>query len=519
MNCTGTLCGIDSETTLIENGYTWPEVVVAGFACNGHVDIVQWQYLEQYQKEFVKINPDTKFVFFNNAFDINVMGRDIWLEEMKKDNRIMELSVSYKIYLTGTEGWIPPRVTLYDVALRTLGVKLNKEDGTRTSFNRQTPLSMEQILYLVEDCVATELCGLKYNNMPTESIQARASFVLSEISHNGMLVDKEHLYALRTKMLMEMSELAQKLRSFGYKIKKDTDKMTQDARFDAICKAFGVPNVANRLQSLGLKSIPKPAFWILAANLLNKFSEPGVLFSDVREVVEGLAAVVLNADVNWSASNKNIKALVTEAQSYIRSVLAEIECDDCIPEKSPKAEVALVICEILIDKFLMGDTLQCATDSLQPFFDEFQMCYDENLGWLAGTKPETNAAFLQRHLNGLLQANPKLELPLTESSKDNIREYKRECKKRGIEEDAETMRKLYVYACSSSELWRFNDLGITDPFLAAYTQYKHLEKLLSTYVTDKYIEGDGRVHTRFSDWLITGRTSSGSPSKSFALIV
>lgn len=188
MRCSAPLCGIDSETTLIQNGYEWPEVVVAGFCSGGHVDIVQWHYLDQYQREFVKINPDTKFVFFNNAFDINVMGRDIWLEEMKKENRIMELSVSYKLYLTGTVGWIPQRLTLYDVALNTLGVKLNKEDGTRTSFNRQTPLSLEQIIYLAEDCAATELCAYKYNNLPTETIQARASFVLSEISHNGILV-------------------------------------------------------------------------------------------------------------------------------------------------------------------------------------------------------------------------------------------------------------------------------------------------------------------------------------------
>lgn len=69
MRCSAPLCGIDSETTLIENGYTWPEVVVAGFCSGGHVDIVEWNYLDQYQREFVKINPDTKFVFFNNAFD------------------------------------------------------------------------------------------------------------------------------------------------------------------------------------------------------------------------------------------------------------------------------------------------------------------------------------------------------------------------------------------------------------------------------------------------------------------
>ena len=118
-----------------------------------------WQYLSEYQPKFLELNPDVKFVFFNNAFDINVMGRDLWLAEMMKDNRIMELAVSYKIYLAGTQGWIPRKLTLYDVVKKLLGVELNKEDGTRTSFNRETPLTEQQITYLAEDCIGTEMCG------------------------------------------------------------------------------------------------------------------------------------------------------------------------------------------------------------------------------------------------------------------------------------------------------------------------------------------------------------------------
>ena len=187
LKCTAPLCGIDSETYLIENKFTWPKVVVAGFASGNEVQIVQWNHLDEYQKTFVEINPTTKFVFFNNAFDINVMGRDLWLKEMERDNRIMELSISYKLYLAGTQGWLPRRITLFDVAKRLLGVELNKEDGTRTSFTRETPLTQQQIVYLAEDCIATELCGYCVNNMPTESLQARASFVLSETSHPGRI--------------------------------------------------------------------------------------------------------------------------------------------------------------------------------------------------------------------------------------------------------------------------------------------------------------------------------------------
>ena len=122
MKCSAPLCGIDSETYLIENKFTWPKVVVAGFASGNEVQIVRWNHLEEYQKVFVDVNPTTKFVFFNNAFDINVMGRDLWLREMEKENRIMELSISYKLFLAGTQGWLPRRITLFDVAKRLLGV-------------------------------------------------------------------------------------------------------------------------------------------------------------------------------------------------------------------------------------------------------------------------------------------------------------------------------------------------------------------------------------------------------------
>ena len=477
------------------------------------MQIVPWYHLAEYQKKFVELNPDVKFVFFNNAFDINVMGRDLWLSEMEKDNRIMELAVSYKIYLAGTQGWIPRKVTLYDVAKKLLGVELNKEDGTRTSFTRQSELTEQQILYLAEDCIATELCGSVVNNMPTETLQARASFVLSEISHNGLLVDKEHMQDMRSKLALQMADLAKELRTFGFVVKKDTDKMTQLQRIGRVCQLFGVEDVASHVEASGKKQFPRAALWILAANMYALFSAVGkqALPSDIKGVIESVIVPVCDPLVDWSAKNKVLKQLEDQATGCIREWLATLECDDAVPVKTPKADVALTILEIF-EQFYNSPDDQSTVAMMDDVNHEFQMCYDENLGWLSGTKPQTNADFIQSHLKGLLNNNPSLELPLTDAAQDNVKEYLSECRKKNLPPDPEVLKSKAVYACKRQEMWRLRDLQISDPFLDKYTEYKHAEKLLGTYFNPEHVAEDGRAHSRFSEFLITGRTASSSPN-------
>lgn len=512
MRCKGPLCGVDSETTLIQNKFTWPDLVVAGFSSAGEVQLVRWDHLQEYQPIFLNQNPDTKFVFFNNAFDINVMGRDIWLEEMDKEGRIMELAVSYKIYCTGTQGWIPRKLTLYDVVKKLLGVELNKEDGTRTSFNRETPLTKQQMIYLAEDCIGTELCGLVVNNMPTETTQARASFVLSEISHNGLLVDREHFDDMRKKLALQMADIAKELRSFGFTVKKDTDKMTQIQRIDRICGKFGVPDVAAHTEASGKKQFPKAALWILAANVYAILSAHGRATppSDVQDAVETVVSPVFDSEVDWSSKNKTVKQLEERATAVIRSWLAELDCADAVPEKSPKAEVALTVLEIL-ERFYHEPAGPYTQDMMVDVNHEFQMCYDENLGWLPGVKPQTNAEFIQNHLKGLIRNNPELELPLTDAAQETVKEYLEDCRKAGEPPNPEILASKAIYACKRQEMWRLRDLNITDPFLDKYTEYKHAEKLLGTYFNPEHIAEDGRAHSRFTDFLITGRTASSSP--------
>lgn len=493
---------------------------MAGFSSGGEVQIVPWQYLDQYQSKFIELNPTTKFVFFNNAFDINVMGRDLWLKEMEKDNRIMELSVSYKLYLAGTQGWIPRKLTLYDVAKKLIGVELNKEDGTRTSFTRDSQLTEQQILYLAEDCIATEQCGLIVNNMPTETLQARASFVLSEISHNGLLVDQAHLQDMRAKLALQMADLAKELRTFGFVVKRDTDKLTQLQRIDRVCASFGWPNVASHTEASGKKQFPRAALWILTANLLALLQQFGseTMPSDISDVITAVVSPVFDPSVDWSAKNKLVKQLEDQATSGIREWLAEFGCDDAVPEKAPKADVALTILEIL-DQFYHEVSEIRAANIMPDVAEEFQMCYDENLGWLPGTKPQTNSEFIQEHLRGLLRNNPGLELPLTDAAQDTLKEYLADCRKQNIPPDPQEISKKAIYACKRQEMWRLRDMNISDPFLDKYTEYKHAEKLLGTYFNPEHVAEDGRAHSRFSDFLITGRTASSSPLRSLILAV
>ena len=509
MTCRGPCCGIDSETELIQNGYETPPVVVAGFASGGVCQLVHWKDLPEYLPLFLQHNPTTKLVFFNIHFDINAMGREVLLEELKRDGRCMELSIAYKIHAVGSRrGWFPPSVTLEYVARKTLGVQLDKDSGVRTSFTRDMELTDQHLIYLAEDCIATELCGNKYKNLPTETIQARASFVMAEISKNGLLADRDHIMKNREIQINKMADLAKKLRMFGFKVKKETDDLTNLQRISRALEMYGHTDISSRLEAMGKKQFPAAALWLLTANVLSTLADnpPGsVLPSDISDVMKPVIQAVLVETMDWTAKNKQLKPMVESAQKYIRDYLENLNCADAVAEKQPKAEVAIVILENLCEMFKAG----LLSESLEAFNTEFQQCYDENLGWLKGTKPPTNAQFIQKHLRKLIASNPGLTFPLTKASEKAVRKYAAKCKREGVEVDQDEVMNLSVFACKRQEMWRLEDVGATDAFLDVYTEYKHAEKLLGTYFTPDYIDGDGRVHSKFNPFVITGRTSIG----------
>jgi DNA polymerase I-like protein with 3'-5' exonuclease and polymerase domains len=139
------------------------------------------------------------------------------------------------------------------------------------------------------------------------------------------------------------------------------------------------------------------------------------------------------------------------------------------------------------------------------------------MGWLS-TAPKRISAkeFLQGHIKKLLQAYPDLDLDLTESSQKNIKEAIRAesklAKKEKRKPNPVDTSNLSIYTITKIDKWRLEDCGIDDPFLNVYFEYQHAQKLLSTYITDKYIdEADGRVHPSFRGYLKTGRTGCSGP--------
>ena len=514
MICPDKLVGIDSETELIKNKYEWPDVVIAGFCSGNECQLVTWEHLPEYLPKFLTLNPTVKMVFFNLPFDVNVMGRDILLPELDKDGRMMELLINYRIYKASTEGWFSSKTTLDSLAKGTLGVSLDKTDGTRTSYTRGMTFTERHFTYLVEDCAATYLCGLAYNNMPTETDQARASFVLSEISHNGMLVDEEFRKETCRLIYEQQPELAMTLKSFGFRIKQDTDDMKAIDRFKRIGQLLNIPDLDYALD--GVDKVQDGLWWVFAAALYGLLSDPAKrLPSEAADLYRAITHMLVSGEPDFSSKGKkDAKEMVARAKSFLAEKLAEFDCDACVVgvgEIKPRSvKPAMTLCEKLVETLMSGALASVGIEAAQELFKDEHEYF---LGWLnTGVKPLSPTAFIQNHLKNLMKNNPELRFPYTDSATKNVRQLQKDCAKKGTIPTLEQLEEVEKFQCKGSDMWMLSDLGISDPFLDAYVAYKHNEKMLSTYLSDKYLDGDGRVHPRFDPFKITGRTGCSGPN-------
>lgn len=514
MICPDSLVGIDSETELIKNKYEWPDVVIAGFCSGNECQLVTWQHLPEYLPKFLAYNPKVKLVFFNLPFDVNVMGRDILLPELDKDGRMMELLINYRIYKAATRGWFSSRTTLDSITKETLHVALDKTDGTRTSYTRDMEFTERHFTYLVEDCAATYLCGLAYNNQPTETDQARASFVLSEISHNGMLVDQKFREETCRLIYEQQPELAMTLKSFGFRIKKDTDDMKAIDRFKRLGELLNIPNLDYTFN--GVEKIQNGLWWVFAAALYGLLENPAKrLPSEAADLYRAVTHMLVSGEPDFSSKGKKeAKQMVADAKAFLAGKLAEFDCDACIVGvgaiKPTSIKPAMTLCEKLIETLMSGSLASVGMSVAQDLFKEEHEYF---LGWLnTGAKPMSPTAFIQNHLKNLMRNNPELRFPYTDSAAKNVRQLQKDCAKKGTIPSLEELAEVEKFQCKGSDMWMLSDLGISDPFLNAYIAYKHNEKMLSTYLSDKYIDGDGRVHPRFDPFKITGRTGCSGPN-------
>lgn len=121
----------------------------------------------------------------------------------------------------------------------------------------------------------------------------------------------------------------------------------------------------------------------------------------------------------------------------------------------------------------------------KPAWDGMKDWWDRHDGWPAGWKQEGLATQLQR-LMGEAEMYCSRPFPRTETGKIALDDKSLE---QIPNEDLEKLK-----------------------FLKELKVYKHAEKMVSTYLDEKIIRSDGRVHTRMIPIKATGRTSSKNPN-------
>lgn len=512
MTCTSPIVGIDSETELIKTKSKVPPGVIAGFASGNQVDLVWWEHWDEYIPAFLAQNPQVKISFFNSGFDVKVMGEDYFLPELDKDNRVLELQAAYPSWRIANIGWFSPKFTLESLSKEFLGVQLDKDESIRLTYHQKMDLTDKHLIYLAEDCISTELLGILLNNQPTESIQARAAFVLAEISRNGMLVDKDFLYAQQNKLKTQIDSLRKELRVFGYVPKQKYEQLKSKELFDAICQIFGIMDSEKILEPV--KSVPAWAWKILFVYLYAHASDkdlPSAVADDIRDLMFLILSTPKN--MNKSQTMQQINAMAVEILSQIDAAEVVTGLGDAKPTSS--ADPWKAFSHVVALSYETGACLKNGMDDINSRIFELN---EDNMGWLSTAPKRVSAKqFLQTHIRKIMEQYPDLELDLTESSEKNIKEAIREesklAKKEHRAPSPVDITDLQIFKITKADKWRFEDCSIDDPFLNVYFEYQHAQKLLSTYMTDKYIdEVDGRVRPVFRSYLKTGRTGCSSPN-------
>jgi hypothetical protein len=511
MICNAPIVGIDSETELIQTKSKAPPGVIAGFSSGNQVDLVWWEYWDEYIPNFLALNPQVKLSFFNLGFDVKVMGEEYFLPELDKDNRVMELQAAYPAKRIATYGWFSPKFTLESLTLELLNEQLDKDESIRLTYKRDMELSDKHLVYLAEDCISTELLGHLLQNQPTESIQARAAYVLAEISRNGMLVDKEYLYTKQEELKEQLEKLRRELRIFGYVPKQKYEQLKSKELFHEVVSTFGITDSEEILANV--KSVKAWAWKILFVYLYAHASDkdlPSMVADDIRDLMFLILSDPKN--MNKSETMKQVNTVATEILSNIDAAEVITGLGDAKPTGS--ADPWKAFSHVISKSYETGD---CLKNGMETINSQIKELNEDNMGWLS-TAPKRISAkeFLQGHIKKLLQAYPSLELDLTESSQENIKKAIREesklAKKEKRKPNPVDTSNLSIYTITKIDKWRLEDCGIDDPFLNVYFEYQHAQKLLSTYITDKYIdEADGRVHPSFRGYLKTGRTGCSGP--------
>ena len=440
------MIAIDTETHLIDDTRPSeypPSVVMTVYGGGDVVDLVMWQDIDEYLEGLFKADRDTVYVFHNAPFDIGVTGFRKWESRVEGG----------QIYDTGLQ-WVLRRL-----ATRGLG-----DD------EREYP----SLARVCRDVLGIEL---------EKDGEVRLTF------RRGVAVDEPHaVYACKDAMvtwkccmLMGPQEtmdtqvkgfmMLDAIRRNGMLV--DRDRMTalrqkyllEMEAHKGTLRAWGIRLDKSKTPTemltlvmtgwLGMEETngrPEERVWLLKRVLLS-------LLEGQRldpEWGRGLQA-------GWTNKvEKETKELLDATTSRTTELIPPVR------ELSKRQTIRLL--------WWAATNLSEGRDP-RTGMDEY---WTDNEGWPSGYTEKGSETVMQGLLEEAIRVHG-LDLPRTEKGKVALNDEALE------EVPPESLAKL--------------------PFLDSWKGYKHAEKLCSTFLNEKNIGADGRVHPRPTPILATGRTS------------
>lgn len=456
----GSLIAIDTETELIDFEKPWlfPDVVVlTAYAGNGYVDFVRYKDIPEYLTKLLQLSQKSTYVFHNAPFDIGVLGFNTWADIVEQ-NRVWDTGLLFLLRCIAEEGYRDDKEypSLASLVKTLFDAVLEKDTDIRCTFSRANDtISDEHIAYACKDAIATWKCAMVLGDMPTIGTQVRGFIVLDTIRRNGLLVNKQQLQSLRTKYKKLMDIEKEKLLTWGIKIDKEPKTL----------------DLLNWLRAYGI-NIPYQDSQKTPIDFIKT-----LLDIILRVTSCDFKLTRLNAIINDVLTRETGKATITQDR------LIEIEKELKIEfPRTAKGKVSPSKRQLFNIIFYYLDSIEDGVDAAK---QEVLTQWEKHAGWPSGYKEIGIDTVLQ----GLLKEAEQqvgVTLPKTETGKYSLNE-----------EDLSTIDE--------------ETLGQI-PFLESFKNYKHYEKLCSTYLTEKYIKADGRVHTRLNPLMATGRTSSTQPN-------
>jgi len=448
----GTEFGVDTETLLIEGPVKLPDMVIMQVFNGISVDIVTWDKVDLYLRLLEKHNKEKILLYFLNApFDIRVINSTT-LHRMLANDQVIDVGSRHRLYKLATQGYFEEPVSLANLCRLYLHQELDKPEDIRMGFTRDMVLTAADVRYAALDAVVTLLIAREMPEQPTEALQAKADLVLDLIKAAGIKVDKPAWDAHKQSMQDRYVVAADVLRTHGFE--PDSNANKPGTLLGKFCSAMGIDAPPKVWSVTKLKGI----LYVMYAE------SGGTLEHACSELKIAMPAIV---DKKFKMTKKNTQDLT--------ACLAKHDMVDLISTRKsrPFTKVLLLMAELMKE----GNTYKAV-------MAETSKQYNAAGGWEDDSAFKGPTAFVQDHLKKL-QAVHGITFAETPGGKIKM---------------------------SKDEAWRLESKGIKDEFLEAYIDYKHIEKILGTYLNDEFIYTDGRVHARFNIMVKTGRTSCSKPN-------